>query len=47
MKAELAAWKTSALKSLAGDDYGPRAPGDPTLQSTKGAKKAKKKQADQ
>jgi hypothetical protein len=24
LKAELAAWKASALKSLAGDDYGPR-----------------------
>jgi arylsulfatase A-like enzyme len=41
MKAELAAWKASALKSLAGDDYGPRAPGQPALQSGKKNKKAK------
>jgi arylsulfatase len=47
MKAELAAWKSSALKSLAGDDYGPRAPGEPAPQPTKGAKTAKKKRADQ
>jgi arylsulfatase A-like enzyme len=47
MKAELAAWKSSALKSLAGDDYGPGAQVEPAPQSTKGAKKAKKKRADQ
>ena len=47
MKAELAAWKSSALKSLAGDDYGPGALGELAPQSTKGAKRAKKKQADQ
>jgi arylsulfatase A-like enzyme len=43
MQAELAAWKASALKSLAGDDYGPRAPGEPAPQSGK-KKKAKTKQ---
>jgi arylsulfatase A-like enzyme len=47
MKAELAAWKSSALKSLAGDDYGPGALGEPAPQSTKGANRAKKNQADQ
>jgi hypothetical protein len=29
MSAELAAWRTSALKSLAGDDYGPDAASTP------------------
>ena len=48
MKAELTAWKSSGLKSLAGDDYGPRAPGEPApAQPTKRAKTAKKKRANQ
>jgi arylsulfatase A-like enzyme len=47
MKAELAAWKSSALKSLAGGDYGPGALVEPVPQSTKGAKTAKKKRADE
>ncbi|MBM3882868.1 MAG: hypothetical protein FJ387_24620 [Verrucomicrobia bacterium] len=44
MKAELAAWKTSALKSLAGADYGPGAPGEPAPRSGGENEKAKKKQ---
>lgn len=43
MKAELEAWKDSARKSLAGDDYGPRAPGEPAPAPGKATKKAKKK----
>jgi arylsulfatase A-like enzyme len=45
MKAELAAWKASALKSLAGDDYGPRDPGELAPQSGKKHEKARRKQA--
>ncbi|MBM3883615.1 MAG: N-acetylgalactosamine 6-sulfate sulfatase [Verrucomicrobia bacterium] len=47
MKAELAAWKTSALKSLAGADYGPGAPGEPAPKSSEQLKKAKRKTAAQ
>ncbi len=45
MKAELAAWKASALKSLAGDDYGTSAPRESAPKSGKETKKRKKKQA--
>jgi arylsulfatase A-like enzyme len=41
MQAELTTWKASALKSLAGDDYGPDAPIESPSQPTKKAKKAK------
>jgi hypothetical protein len=33
MKAELDTWKDSVRKSLAGDDYGARTPGEPAPQS--------------
>ncbi|MGE0757639.1 MAG: sulfatase [Pirellulaceae bacterium] len=46
MKAELAAWKASALKSLAGDDYGPGGFPDSQPASRAKSKKAKTKQAD-
>jgi arylsulfatase A-like enzyme len=46
MQAELAAWKTSALKSLAGEDYGPGASVQPAPKSGKEAKKRKKKQGE-
>lgn len=45
MKAELDAWKTSARKSLAGDDYGSRSPDQPALNSGEKAGRAKKKKA--
>jgi arylsulfatase A-like enzyme len=43
MTAELAAWKTSALKSLAGDDYGGGAPVQPAPASGKKDKKVRAK----
>jgi arylsulfatase A-like enzyme len=44
MKAELAEWKASALKSLAGEDYGVRVPTESAPNPDKETKKAKKKQ---
>lgn len=41
MKTELSAWKASALKSLAGEDYSPDAPVQPAPASGKNKKKAK------
>ena len=45
MKAELAAWKASALKSLAGDDYGASASEGIVTQVRQGNQEDKKKQA--
>jgi arylsulfatase A-like enzyme len=45
MTAELAAWKESVRKSLAGEDYGPRAPGEPAPKSGANSMKTRKKQA--
>jgi arylsulfatase A-like enzyme len=39
MTAELAAWKESVRKSLAGDDYGPHAPGEPGAESKENTRK--------
>lgn len=39
MTAELAAWKESVQKSLAGDDYGPGAPGEPGAESKENTRK--------
>ena len=41
MKAQLAAWKSSALKSLAGEDYGPGVRFEPPTAPVKNKKKAK------
>jgi arylsulfatase A-like enzyme len=45
MKAELAAWKASVEKSLAGEDYGGQPTSEPPPKSKKEIKKANKKQA--
>jgi hypothetical protein len=42
MKSELAAWKDSALKSLAGGDYAPGTAVAPATKSGENRKKAKK-----
>jgi arylsulfatase A-like enzyme len=47
MQAELAAWKVSALKSLAGEDYGPDVHVDPITKPNEKTKKSKMKQGNQ